>query len=126
MPRRPCPGPAADRRRKYPEAAKLVGAKVMAKPLRRCRTRRSATRADVSRGDAVEDYRRELDLTTATAHVSYTSDGVTFTREVFASAPDQVIVVRLTAGRPGQHLVRGAACRRRSGRRSRRPPDGDS
>ena len=30
------------------------------------------------------------------------SGGVTFSREVFASAPDQVIVVRLTASRPGQ------------------------
>ena len=27
---------------------------------------------------------------------------MTFSREVFASAPDQVIVVRLTASRPGQ------------------------
>ena len=34
--------------------------------------------------------------------MSYTSGGVTFSREVFASAPDQVIVVRLTASRPGQ------------------------
>ena len=30
------------------------------------------------------------------------ADGITFAREVFASAPDQVIVVRLTASRPGQ------------------------
>ena len=52
--------------------------------------------------DSVENYRRDLDLATATAHVSYTSGGVTFSREVFASAPDQVIVVRLTASRPGQ------------------------
>jgi len=52
--------------------------------------------------DSVENYRRDLDLATATAHVSFTSGGVTFTREVFASAPDQVIVVRLTASRPGQ------------------------
>ena len=52
--------------------------------------------------DAVENYRRDLDLATATAHVSFTSGGVTFSREVFASAPDQVIVVRLTASRPGQ------------------------
>ena len=29
-------------------------------------------------------------VTTATAHVSFTSSGVTFSREVFASAPDQV------------------------------------
>src|SRR6476619_6019992 len=51
---------------------------------------------------SVENYRRDLDLATATAHVSYTAGGVTFSREVFASAPDQVIVVRLTASRPGQ------------------------
>src|SRR5260370_9668205 len=52
--------------------------------------------------EAVENYRRDLDLTTATTHVSYTAGGVTFSREVFASAPDQVIVVRLGASRPGQ------------------------
>ena len=52
--------------------------------------------------DAVENYRRDLDLATATAHVSFTTGGVTLSREVFASAPDQVIVVRLTASRPGQ------------------------
>jgi alpha-L-fucosidase 2 len=34
--------------------------------------------------------------------VSYTIDDVTFEREVFASAPDQVIVVRLTASQPGR------------------------
>ena len=47
------------------------------------------------------DFRRWLDLATATAGVSFTRDGVTCTREVFASAPDQVIVVRLTANKPG-------------------------
>ncbi|MGE3616324.1 MAG: glycoside hydrolase N-terminal domain-containing protein [Gemmatimonadales bacterium] len=46
-------------------------------------------------------YRRELDLDRAVATVRYTVGGVTFTREVFASAPDQVIVVRLTADRAG-------------------------
>ncbi len=46
-------------------------------------------------------YRRWLDLATATAGVSYERDGATFTREVFASHPDQVIVVRLRADRPG-------------------------
>jgi alpha-L-fucosidase 2 len=34
--------------------------------------------------------------------VSYASGDVSFEREVFASAPDDVIVVRLTASRPGQ------------------------
>lgn len=47
------------------------------------------------------DYHRSLDLDSAVARVSYVVDGVTFTREVFVSAPDQVIVVHLTASRPG-------------------------
>ncbi|MEV4350037.1 glycoside hydrolase N-terminal domain-containing protein [Actinoplanes sp. NPDC049596] len=44
-------------------------------------------------------YTRTLDLTTATVTTSYVLGGVRFQREVFASAPDQVIVVRLTADR---------------------------
>ena len=47
------------------------------------------------------NYRRELGLDSGVARVSYDIDGVTFTREVFASAPDQVIVIRLSASRPG-------------------------
>jgi alpha-L-fucosidase 2 len=50
----------------------------------------------------VSGYRRELNLDTATATVSYKSGNVTFKREVFVSAADQVIVVRLTADQPGQ------------------------
>ncbi|MEO3753117.1 glycoside hydrolase family 95 protein [Streptomyces sp. B6B3] len=47
------------------------------------------------------DYERELDLATAITRVRYTRGGVRHTREVFASAPDQVLVVRLTADTPG-------------------------
>ncbi len=47
------------------------------------------------------DYRRELDLDTAIARVSYTVDGVRYTREHFVSSPAQALVVRLTADRPG-------------------------
>jgi alpha-L-fucosidase 2 len=46
-------------------------------------------------------YRRELDLATAIASVRYQADGVTFTRELFASAPDQAIVLRIAASKPG-------------------------
>ena len=89
--------------RKYPEAAKLVEAKVMSKPLAQMPYETVGDLAlTFPQVDAVENYRRDLDLATATAHVSFTSGGVTFSREVFASAPDQVIVVRLTASRPGQ------------------------
>jgi alpha-L-fucosidase 2 len=48
------------------------------------------------------DYRRELDLSTATAHTEFSRGGVKFVREIFVSAPDRAVVMRLTADRPGQ------------------------
>src|SRR5204863_154037 len=88
--------------RKYRDAAKLVDAKVMSKPLAQMPYQTVGDLAlTFPEIDSVENYRRDLDLATATAHVSYTSRGVTFSREVFASAPDQIIVVRLTASSPG-------------------------
>jgi len=56
---------------------------------------------NVAAGATPTNYRRELDLADATARIRYELGGVTFTREVFVSAPDQVIVVRLTASKPG-------------------------
>jgi alpha-L-fucosidase 2 len=50
----------------------------------------------------VMDYRRELDLETAVAGVRYVKGGVTYQREVFSSAADEVLVVRLTADQPGK------------------------
>ncbi len=47
-------------------------------------------------------YRRELDMDSAVARVTYTDGGVRFTREVFASYPDQLLVMRITADRPGK------------------------
>ena len=47
------------------------------------------------------NYRHELDLDAAVVTTSYERNGVRFTREVFSSPVDQVIVVRLTADRPG-------------------------
>ena len=47
------------------------------------------------------DYRRTLDLTTATAAVRYTAGGVRFTRTYFASHPDQVMAFHFTADRAG-------------------------
>ena len=55
----------------------------------------------VAGGQGATDYRRELDLTTATARVSYRAGGTRYLREYFVSHPDQVIVIRLTADRPG-------------------------
>jgi len=50
----------------------------------------------------VEDYRLELNLDTAIATTHFTHQGVRYTREVFSSQPDQVIVIRLTASEPGK------------------------
>src|SRR5207237_5684932 len=47
------------------------------------------------------DYRRELDLDTGIVRVSYRIGNAHFTREIFASAVDQVLVMRLTCDRPG-------------------------
>jgi alpha-L-fucosidase 2 len=44
-------------------------------------------------------YRRQLDLETGVARVTYVIDGVQYLREVFVSVPDEVIVVRLKADR---------------------------
>ena len=52
--------------------------------------------------DPISDYRRELNLDTAVTRLTYQVRGVRYTREIFASHPDQVIVVRITADRPGQ------------------------
>jgi len=53
-----------------------------------------------TQGD-IRDYRRELDLDGAVARVTFTANGVHFRREVLASHPDGVMVIRLSADRPG-------------------------
>src|SRR5262245_12890758 len=55
--------------------------------------------------DAATDYRRELDLASAVARVGYRAGGVRFSREIFASHPAQVIVVRLTSEQPNRISV---------------------
>jgi len=49
----------------------------------------------------VTDYRRELDMETGVAKVTYRSNGILFTRETFISYPDRVLVVRITADKLG-------------------------
>lgn len=50
--------------------------------------------------DSVINYKRWLNLEDGISGVTYNSNGITYQREVFASAPDQVIVVRITADKP--------------------------
>ena len=88
---------------KYREAASLLSAKVMAKPLGQMPYQTVGDlQLTFSESPSFENYRRELSLDTATSTVSYTAEGVHYTREVFASAPDKVIVLRLKADKPGK------------------------
>jgi alpha-L-fucosidase 2 len=49
----------------------------------------------------VSNYRRDLDLNSAVANTHFRAGDVAYSREVFASAPDQVIVIRLDADKKG-------------------------
>src|SRR4030095_6402283 len=61
--------------------------------------------------EETRDYIRELDLDSAVAKVTYLSGDARFSREVFSSAIDQVIVIRLTSDKPGR-LTFGATLTR--------------
>ncbi|KGO72947.1 Alpha-L-fucosidase [Penicillium italicum] len=54
----------------------------------------------------VTDYRRSLDLASATAHVSYEFQGAHFEREVLASYPDDVLAIRLRSSSKAEFVVR--------------------
>jgi len=87
---------------KYREAARLISAKAMSKPLGQMPYETAGdlilTFPDVT---SVENYRRDLNLDTAVATVEYTANGTRFSRQVFASPVAQVIVVHLTADKQG-------------------------
>jgi len=88
---------------KQREAEKLAGEKMMSVPLRQ---EKYQPFGDLrlhfpGHGRPVE-YRRELDIDSGISTVRYRVGETTFTREVFCSFPDQVIVVRLTCNQPGQ------------------------
>jgi alpha-L-fucosidase 2 len=57
---------------------------------------------DFSGQDKVSDYRRWLDLDLGLAVTEYKSGDTIFRREVFASHPDRVVAVRVTAAGPGK------------------------
>lgn len=52
--------------------------------------------------EPVSDYYRELDMETGIVKVSYTAGDVKMTREVFMSYPDHVMVMKVSADKPGK------------------------
>jgi alpha-L-fucosidase 2 len=57
--------------------------------------------APLAAGASTEGFRRQLDITAATARTSFTAGAVSFARDHFVSYPDRVLVIRLTASAPG-------------------------
>ncbi|WP_369048686.1 glycoside hydrolase N-terminal domain-containing protein [Tenacibaculum sp. UWU-22] len=56
---------------------------------------------DFEKKQPYENYYRELDLEDAVAKVTYTQDGVKYKREIFASEPDNLLVIKISADKPG-------------------------
>ncbi|GAA2423498.1 glycoside hydrolase family 95 protein [Streptomyces macrosporus] len=92
--------------RRWDEARALIDSDLMGVPVEQLQYQTIGDlRLSFADGGAeaaeVSDYRRDLDLATAVATVEYVRAGVRHRREVFASAPDRVVVVRLTVDTPG-------------------------
>jgi len=86
---------------KYKEAHDLVGAKMMANPIKQMPYEPVGDLKLTFAGhDNFTNYRRQLDLNTAIATVSYKVGLTTFTREVFVSPVDHLILIKLTADAP--------------------------
>jgi alpha-L-fucosidase 2 len=86
---------------RYQEAQELADQKLMGQPRHLQAYQPVGDLKLVMDGhDHPTEYRRELDLDRAVVRVRYRIGRTTFTREVFSSAPDQSIVVRLTADGP--------------------------
>ncbi len=87
---------------KYLDAHNLFGRNLMGYPVEQQKYQCLANlHLFFKNQDNVLNYKRWLDLANGISGVSYSSNGITYQREVFASAPDQVIVVRITADKPG-------------------------
>jgi len=69
------------------------------------------------------DYRRELDLDTGVVRITYRAGGAQFTREVFASAVDQVIVIRLSCNKPGLITFAATLTREQDSQTRTKDPD---
>ena len=88
---------------KYPEAQLMAGEKILAKngfgmPYQTV----GSLRLNFEGHENYTHFYRELDIERAVATTTYTVDGVEYRREIFTSLVDQLVVVRLTASKPGK------------------------
>ncbi|WP_347840151.1 glycoside hydrolase family 95 protein [uncultured Draconibacterium sp.] len=88
---------------KYKEAETLVNQKIKHQQLQGSRYQTIGNlKLSFPKHAKFTNYYRELNLQNAIFTTSYTVDKVEFKREVFVSEPDQVVVVKLSASKPGQ------------------------
>ncbi|MFH1719540.1 MAG: glycoside hydrolase N-terminal domain-containing protein, partial [Planctomycetota bacterium] len=85
---------------KYVEAQSIMQREFMGERLIRSYQTLGDLKLRFTGGDAVTDYRRQLDLDSAIASVEYRLGDAMFTREVFSSPVDQCIIVRLSCDKP--------------------------
>ena len=84
------------------KAHKLFGRQLMGYPVEQMKYQSmGALHLFYEKDREYSNYKRWLDLSTGVTGSSYVIDGVTYTREVLSSHPDQVIAIRLTASEPG-------------------------
>ncbi len=79
----------------------VLEARKMQGPFNQAYTPLGDLEIEMDHGESVMKYRRDLNLDTAVATVSYEVEGARYTREAFVSTPAQVMVVRLTCSRKG-------------------------
>lgn len=85
------------------EAHKLFGRHLMGNPVEQMKYQSIANLHLFFENETkVKDYKRWLDLEMGTTCVEYKAHGIKYRRDILASAPDQVILIRLTASKPGQ------------------------
>jgi len=84
------------------KAHKLFGRHLMGNPVEQMKYQSTGNlHLFFENEEEVTDYKRWLDLETGITSVAYKADGVQYQRDILASAPDQVIVIRMTADKPG-------------------------
>lgn len=87
---------------KAEQAQKLINEKMMGVPSAQASYQPVGDLNLVFNGhEQASDYRRELDLSTAVVTVKYKVGGVAYERRIFSTPVDQVIVIQLTADKPG-------------------------